>query len=131
MSEFPIAYSELTSQQWHELALCFFSRDEGGQAFQGARSAVVLLGLAAPSHVQFRFIRAALEVAVKEEDYDDLGAGPVEHLLAKFGKHVVDEFCEWIASDGRVRNVMAYVSPDRVDTDTWGRIQRALGGSRP
>ena len=61
----------------------------------------------------------------------NLGAGPLETLLAQNGEQVITELEALAKTDRRFRWVLGSVWQQGMSEDLWGRIQRMTEGFRP
>ena len=95
------------------------SGDEIGQQ-------VVTMNFTAPANTQWAFISACIADAHTDEQLGAIAAGPLEHLMGKFGADHIDRVEARADADPRFRTAVQHMWQYRIADDVWSRLQ-ALG----
>lgn len=95
------------------------SGDEIGQQ-------VVMMNFTASADTQWAFIDACVADAQTDEQLGAIAAGPLEHLMSKFGADYIDCVEVRADADPRFRTAVGHMWQYRIADDVWARLQ-ALG----
>ncbi|MGN7928496.1 DUF6869 domain-containing protein [Sphingopyxis sp. 22461] len=87
---------------------------------------VVMMNFTASASTQWAFIGACVADAHTDEQLGAIAAGPLEHLMGKFGTDYIDRVEACADADPRFRAAVGHMWQYRITDDVCSRLQ-ALG----
>lgn len=84
---------------------------------------VVMMNFTASANTQWEFIGACVAEAQTDEQLGAIAAGPLEHLMGKFGADYIDNVEAWADADPRFRAAVQHMWQYRIADDIWSRLQ--------
>lgn len=87
---------------------------------------VVMMNFTASANTQWAFIDACVADAQVDEQLGAIAAGPLEHLMGKFGADYIDCVEARADADPRFRTAVGHMWQYSIADDVWARLQ-ALG----
>jgi hypothetical protein len=72
-------------------------------------------------------VRRLVELATSEDDLANIGAGPLEDLLAKHGPGLIERIEEAAKTDASFKQCLSHTWQNAMQPDIWARVCLATG----
>lgn len=117
-------WDKLSDDDWSRFARGWIEELRGASATDehDIRQSVVMMNFTARPEHQWRFILAALRFA-EDDELGHIAAGPLEHLLGRFGDQYIDQVERMAESDSKFAKTICGVWRYMMADDIWERIQ--------
>jgi len=117
-------WDRLTPAAWDAFAQSWIAELRGApsDAKNDVSLSVTMMGFTARPEQQWRFILAAVAHA-SEDEFGDIGAGPVEHLLGWHGEEYIGPVERQAESDPKFARMLAGVWKYMMSDEVWARVE--------
>jgi len=117
-------WDRLSDSDWDAFARTWVAdlRGSPSDSASDVGQSVVMMNFTARAEHQWRFILAAIAYA-SDEELGDIAAGPVEHLLGKYGAEYIGEVEQRAEADPKFARMLAGVWQYMMTDEVWARVK--------
>ena len=119
-------WKDFGSNDWENFAKAWLVelRREGLLEESEIDESVVIMNFTAKPEQQWVFILATINFAESDDELGSIAAGPIEHLLGKFGKDYIEIVEKEATNNLKFSRAMTGVWKYMIDDDIWERIKK-------
>ena len=120
-------WKKVSPEQWRNFAEGWLTEIREKNSAEGSDlgTTVVSMNLFAAPELQWEFILLTVSIAETDMELAAIAAGPIQHLLGKFGEQYIDQVEKQAATDPKFFRVLSGIRGERsIDDKILLRIQR-------